>query len=68
MSDEPTNYEAYNPLASALSRRAHESSDPSFYEQAGDALQKSLEISPGNLDAEKIRVSTFWANTIFRRR
>ena len=50
------NYEAYNALALALSRRARETSDVSFYTQAETALQKSFEISPGNFDGERIHV------------
>ena len=53
----PKNFEAYNALALALSRRAREVSDVRFYAQAEDALQKSLEISPGNFDGERIHVS-----------
>ncbi len=52
----PKNYEAYNALALALSRRARETSDVSFYAKAEAALQKSFEISPGNFDGERIHV------------
>jgi tetratricopeptide (TPR) repeat protein len=52
----PKNYEAYNALALALSRRARETSDVSFYTQAEAALQKSFEISPANFDGERIHV------------
>ena len=52
----PTSYFGYNQLAIALSRRARETSDVTFYAQAEDALKKSLELSPNNLEAEKIRV------------
>jgi tetratricopeptide (TPR) repeat protein len=52
----PKNYEAYNALALALSRRARETSDAGFYTQAEAALQKSFEISPGNFDGERIHV------------
>jgi tetratricopeptide (TPR) repeat protein len=52
----PKDYEAYNALALALSRRARETSDPSFYAQAEQALQKSFAISPGNLDGARIHV------------
>ncbi|MBI3477455.1 MAG: tetratricopeptide repeat protein [Acidobacteria bacterium] len=50
------NFEAYNALALALSRRARETSDVKFYTQAEDTLQKSFAISPGNFDGERIRV------------
>jgi tetratricopeptide (TPR) repeat protein len=49
-------FEAYNALALALSRRARETSDVTFYTQAEEALQRSFEISPGNLDGERIHV------------
>src|SRR5215470_6206681 len=49
-------FEAYNALALALSRRARETSDVSFYLQAEDALKKSFEISPANFDGERIQV------------
>jgi tetratricopeptide (TPR) repeat protein len=52
----PTQYEGYNQLAMALARRARETSNVNFYAQAEDALKSSLELSPDNLDAQKIRV------------
>jgi tetratricopeptide (TPR) repeat protein len=52
----PKNFEAYNALALALSRRARETSDVVYYTQAEDALQKSFEISPDNFDGERTAV------------
>ena len=52
----PNDFEAYNALALALSRRARETSDVKFYAQAEQALQRSFEISPGNFDAERTHV------------
>src|ERR1035438_6492428 len=52
----PKNFEAYNALALALSRRARETSNVSYYEQAESALQKSFELSPANFDGERIHV------------
>jgi tetratricopeptide (TPR) repeat protein len=52
----PKDFEAYNALALALSRRARETSDVKFYTEAEETLQKSFEISPGNFDGERIRV------------
>ena len=49
-------YEAYNALALALARRARETSDPNYYIQGEQALQKSFAISPGNYDGERIAV------------
>jgi Flp pilus assembly protein TadD len=52
----PKNFEAYNALALALSRRARETSDVIFYSQAEEALKKSFDISSGNFDGERIHV------------
>jgi tetratricopeptide (TPR) repeat protein len=55
--DKPTEYTGYNLLATALVRRALETSDVSSYAQAEDAVKRSLEIAPNNFETEKIRVS-----------
>jgi hypothetical protein len=39
----------------ALARRARETSDVSFYDKADAALAKSFEISPGNLEGQKVQ-------------
>jgi tetratricopeptide (TPR) repeat protein len=52
----PKNYEAYNALALAQSRRARETSDVAFYSQADETLKKSFAIAPDNFDGERIRV------------
>jgi|HubBroStandDraft_2_1064218.scaffolds.fasta_scaffold00263_19 tetratricopeptide (TPR) repeat protein len=52
----PKDFEAYNALALALSRRARETSDVKFYAQAEDTLQKSFEIAPNNFDGQRIHV------------
>ena len=52
----PKNFEAYNALALALSRRARETSDVKFYTQAEETLEKSFEISPDNFDGARIQV------------
>jgi tetratricopeptide (TPR) repeat protein len=49
-------FEAYNALALAFSRRARETSNVAFYRQGEDALQKSFAISPDNFDGQRIRV------------
>jgi tetratricopeptide (TPR) repeat protein len=51
----PAQFSAYNQLAIALSRRARETSDVNFYAQAEDALRKSFELAPDNVEGEKIR-------------
>ncbi|HEY6972077.1 MAG TPA: tetratricopeptide repeat protein [Candidatus Angelobacter sp.] len=50
----PKNFEAYNALALALSRRARETSDVAYYAQAEEALQKSFSISPENFDGARV--------------
>jgi tetratricopeptide (TPR) repeat protein len=57
IAEKPTQYAGYNLLATALVRRARETSDVTFYAQAEDAVRKSLEIAPKNFEAEKIQVS-----------
>src|SRR5271155_2318301 len=57
ISDKPSEYRGYNLLATALIRRAQETSDVSFYTQAEDAVKKSLAMAPNNFETEKIRVS-----------
>lgn len=52
----PRDFEAYNALALALARRARETSDPSFYTQGEQALQKSFAIAPANYDGARIQV------------
>jgi|HubBroStandDraft_4_1064222.scaffolds.fasta_scaffold02239_2 tetratricopeptide (TPR) repeat protein len=52
----PKDFEAYNALALALARRAREISDPTFYTQGEQALDKSFAISPANYDGARIQV------------
>jgi tetratricopeptide (TPR) repeat protein len=52
----PKDFEAYNALALALSRRARETSDVRFYAEAEEALEKSFAISPDNFDGKRIQV------------
>lgn len=52
----PKDFEAYNALALALSRRARETSDVKFYVQADETLQKSFEVAPDNFDGQRIHV------------
>jgi len=49
-------YEAYNALALALARRGRETSNPNFYSQGEQVLQKSFAISPGNYDGKRVEV------------
>jgi tetratricopeptide (TPR) repeat protein len=53
---DPKNFEAYNALALALSRRARETSDVVYYMQAEEALKKSFAIAPDNFDGARTHV------------
>src|SRR5215472_7213967 len=50
----PKDFEAYNALALALSRRARETSDVAYYAQAEEALKNSFALSPDNFDGARI--------------
>jgi tetratricopeptide (TPR) repeat protein len=52
----PNNFEAYNALALALSRRARETSDVKYYSEAEEALQKSFAIARDNFDGARTHV------------
>ena len=52
----PAFFAGYNHLAIALSRRARETSDVNYYTQAEDALKKAAELSPTNIETQKIHV------------
>jgi tetratricopeptide (TPR) repeat protein len=52
----PKNFEAYNALALALSRRARETSDVNYYTRAEEALRQSFAISPDNFDGARTQV------------
>ncbi|HEX6738730.1 MAG TPA: tetratricopeptide repeat protein [Vicinamibacteria bacterium] len=47
--------EGWSELAMALARRARESSDVRFYEQAEDAVQRALALAPDHVEAQKAR-------------
>jgi Flp pilus assembly protein TadD len=55
--EKPSQYSGYNLLATALVRRARETSNARYYAQADDAVKKSLELAPNNFDTRKIQVS-----------
>ena len=52
----PKNYQAYNDLALALSRKARETSDSAYYEQAEEALRQSFSLQPNNMEGLKMQV------------
>jgi tetratricopeptide (TPR) repeat protein len=55
---DPKHFHGYNELALALTRRARETADPVFYQQAEAAVRTSLTLSPDNFEALKVRT---WA-------
>ena len=50
------NAEAHAALALGLARRARETSDTAYYDQAQAAAEKSLELAPGNVAGERMLV------------
>jgi tetratricopeptide (TPR) repeat protein len=56
IAENPQKYQFYNDLALALVRRARETSDPGYYTEAEDAVNKSLRLNPDNFEAQKLRV------------
>lgn len=54
---DPKAFQGYNDLASALCRKARDMSDLRLYQEAEKAVNRSLQISPGNYDAMKLRVA-----------
>ena len=52
----PDHSQPYNDLAVAYVRRARETADPGYYDQAETALQKSFQITPDNLEGQKARL------------
>ena len=53
----PNDTTRYKLLANALIRRAQETSDDRFYDQAAVAIDKSLAISPEDFEARKLHVA-----------
>ena len=56
ISKKPAQFSGYNQVAVALARRARETSDVTYYAQAEDALKKTFELSPANIEGEKIKI------------
>ena len=63
---QPNRYQAYNDLALALVRRARETGDNSYYEQARAAIANSLRIQPENFEAEQAQVDLLLAEHRYR--
>jgi tetratricopeptide (TPR) repeat protein len=54
----PKSFDGHNALALGLARRARETSDPAYYDQAEEAIKESLRLSPENLEAQRLRIRT----------
>ena len=54
----PQSPDGYNDLALGLTQRARDTADPAFYDRAEEAVRRSLELKPGNLEGRKMLV---WA-------
>ncbi len=52
----PKSPAAYNALSLALTFRARETGDPTYYTQAEEQLAKALEIDPGNLESLRTQI------------
>jgi tetratricopeptide (TPR) repeat protein len=50
-------FQYYNELAAALCRKARDTSDISLYDEAQAALDRTLQLSPGNYDATKLHAA-----------
>ena len=53
----PSNSNFHNELAVALIRKARETSDDTLYDEAEEAVKKSLSLSPNNFEARKAEVA-----------
>ncbi len=63
---QPNRYQAYNDLAQALVRRARETGDNLYHEQARAAIANSLRIQPENFEAEQAQVALLLAEHNYR--
>src|SRR6202166_2129469 len=63
---QPNRYQAYNDLALALVRRARETGDNSYYEQAQAAIDSSLRIEPRNFEAQQAHVDLLLSEHEYR--
>ncbi len=63
---DPKAFQGYNDLATALCRKARDTSDLRLYREAEAAVNRSLQISPGNYDAMKLRVAVLLGERDFK--
>lgn len=58
LQSDPAQVRQLNDLAMALARRGRETADPKFYDEAQEAIARSMELAPDNLEARRIQVWT----------
>ncbi len=63
---QPNRYQAFNDLALAFVRRARETGDNSYFDQAGQAIASSLKIQPENFEAQQAQVDLMLAEHKYR--
>jgi tetratricopeptide (TPR) repeat protein len=63
---QPNRYQAYNDLALALIRRARETRDNSYLQQAEAAIEDSLRIQPANFEGGQAHVALLLAEHKYR--
>ena len=51
----PESSDGYNQLALAFTRRARETADTEYYDKAEEAVARSLELTPGTFEGQKMR-------------
>ena len=62
----PKAFQTYNDLATSLCRKARDTSDLSLYKEAENAVNRALELSPGNYDGMKLRVAVLLGKHEFK--
>ncbi len=62
----PKGFQTYNDLAASLCRKARDTSDLSLYNEAERAVDRSLELSPGNYDGMKLRAAVLLGQHKFK--
>jgi predicted Zn-dependent protease len=63
---QPSRYQAYNDLALGLARRARETGDARYYQQAEQAIESSLRIQPQNFEGRQAHVSVLFGERRYR--
>jgi tetratricopeptide (TPR) repeat protein len=67
VASKPAQPDGYNQLALAFARRARETADTDNYDKAEEAIARSLELSPDNFEALKMRAWVLLGKHEFRK-